>query len=581
MLHRPLSLRSQTIVYILTPVLLLLIGLEVVGFNVIKSMLIGQIQQTGIGYLQKSADHIDLRLRLPKRLLGKLVEEQSDEVKEFLTDTIKSFDGVIKLHQEEKTANSKRQAHGEKIEPHVSYAPIFSDNTLQLNAVKQDESTETTLTTTLIISFFDLIGHFPQTPWWNGLQTYLLDKKGNLLSPLEPEDLSTASNQIDSHPISKENRLKILQLAETRASGSLPSNNSTSPEIIYGFHSLKEAPYIMVVVTDATVVLQPLRTFRLAYLIASLVVTVIILILLNIMANRILKSTKKLSKGFARLAAGQFDKPLKIERNDEMGRLVHHFNDMSQQLQNGLQVQQSLLLAGEIQQGLLPQSHYEDCQLKAFGFSLPCDETGGDFFDIVSSKKGPLYLVVGDVVGHGVGAALLMATTRALLRSEIQHTSNLASCTTAVNRLLCSDTMDTGNFATLFLLSLSRDKRTLRWVRAGHEPAMLYNVTERTFTELRGKGCAIGIDASIDFQENTISLPKGEHLIFIGSDGLTELENNHGERFGRVRLQQYLEKYSSHTVDDILTLLQREIKIFAGNRRQDDDITAVIAKMHY
>lgn len=575
MLGRPLSLRQQTIFYILAPVLLLLIGLEIIGFGAIKSMLVEQIQQTGVSYLQKTASHIDLRLRLPKKLLAELVEEQSDEVKSFLRETIESFDGVIELHQEETPLGSSNSNNGGTLSSNVEYARVFRDNTILLNAVNRDKRYEATLA----ISFFDLIGHIPQTPWWNGLQTYLLDTKGNVLSPVEPTNSLNAVSHIISHQISENNREKILQLATKSATGSLPGDNSKTPEIIYGFHSLKEAPYIMVVVSDATVVLEPLLTFRLAYLIASLVITGIILILLNLMANRIIQSTKKLSKGFRNIAKGQFGKPLKIVRDDEIGRLVQNFNDMSVQLQNGLQVQQSLLLAGEIQQSFLPQVEYSDSHLEAFGFSLPCDETGGDFFDIIPQREGSLFLIVGDVVGHGVGAALLMATTRALLRSEIQHNQDLASCTARVNSLLCDDTVDTGNFSTLFLLSLAKDNRTLRWVRAGHEPAMLYNVDQQSFTELRGKGTAIGIDSTLGYQEYSIPLAKDQHLIFIGSDGLTELENCDRERFGRKRLQQCIQKYASHPVKDILARLREEIDLFAGERRPDDDITAVIAKI--
>ncbi len=108
---------------------------------------------------------------------------------------------------------------------------------------------------------------------------------------------------------------------------------------------------------------------------------------------------------------------------------------------------------------------------------------------------------------------------------------------------------------------------------------MLYNIENKSFTELRGRGTAIGIDSTLDYQENSITLPGGKHLIFIGSDGLTELENIHGERFGRDRLKQFIDTYASHSIEDILAKLRDEIDLFAGDRRPDDDITAVIAKI--
>ena len=579
MFGRPKSLRQRAAIYILAPVFVLLISIEIIGFNYIKSMLLQQMRQTGISQLQRTAHYIDSRLRLPKQLVTELAIADEVEVRTFLSDTVQSLDGVIELRQTTPPLFSPPTAVNKDFPPEVFYDPLFKNNTVLLHTKTQGDEHQDVYNATLSISFYDLVGHIPKSPWWNGIQTFMLDTEGNILRSEQFDGIKTEGNNATTHQMSAKNKARLQQLIKERTIGSMPADDSRNPEIIYGYHSLKEAPYTMVIVSDGAFILKPLQTFRLAYLLSSLVVTAIILFFLNLMIGRIIRTTKKLSRAANRLANGHFDKPLHTDRDDEVGHLVQSFNRMSRQLQQGVQVQKSLILAGEIQQSLLPQSEFIDQQFEAFGFSLPCDETGGDFFDILPHNHKKLFLIVGDVVGHGVGAALLMATTRALLRSEIEHALDLSSCVNRINHLLCRDTAHSGSFSTLFLLSLENSNRTLHWVRAGHEPAMLYNLEQDVFTELRGQGMVLGIEPETDYVENRLELSKGEHLILIGSDGLTELENKNGERFDRSRIQHLIRKHASSTAKEILAHLNREIQIFAGDKRSDDDITAVIVKI--
>ncbi|BHH84183.1 SpoIIE family protein phosphatase [Desulforhopalus sp. 52FAK] len=579
MFGKPNSLRQRAALYILAPVFVLLISIEVIGFNYIKSMLLQQMRQTGISQLQRTAHYIESQLRLPKKLMAELALADELEVRTFLSDTVQSLDGVIELRQTAPHPLSPITPANNSSPPEVFYDPLFEDKTVLLHTTTPGNKHQDGYSATLSISFYDLVGHIPKSPWWNGVQTFMLDTEGNILRSVDSDETITENSSSPTLQMSVKNKARLQQLIKERPIGSMSADDSQNTEIIYGYHKLKEAPYTMVVVNDSAIILKPLQTFRLAYLLSSLIVTAVILFLLNLMAGRIIRTTQELSTAADHLANGHFDKPLHSDRNDEVGHLVQSFNSMSKQLQQGIQVQKSLMLAGEIQQSLLPQSEFINQQFEAFGFSLPCDETGGDFFDILPCSGGKLFLMVGDVVGHGVGAALLMATTRALLRSEIEHASDLSSCANRINRLLCRDTAHSGNFSTLFLLSLENSNRTLHWVRAGHEPAMLYNLEQDVFTELRGNGMVLGIEAETEYEENSVELPEGEHLILIGSDGLTELENMNGERFDKNRIQHLIRQHVSSTAKEILAQLNREITTFAGDKRSDDDITAVIAKI--
>ncbi len=98
---------------------------------------------------------------------------------------------------------------------------------------------------------------------------------------------------------------------------------------------------------------------------------------------------------------------------------------------------------------------------------------------------------------------------------------------------------------------------------------MLYNLDNGAFTELKGKGLALGIDPTIHYQENDLELPSGHHLILIGSDGLTDIENNNGERFGRSRLQKLIKRTATLPPDNILKEISCEIDRYSNQRRPE------------
>ena len=580
MFGRPTSLRQRTALYILAPVFFLLITVELISFRYIRSLLINQMQTSGISHLQRTAHHIDTQLQRPKILLAKLTEDSSEEVRSFLAETTRSLEGVIELTVTKHVSSSPDFMPTTDNSTRIFYDPIFKNNTVLLHAEATQQDKNQGYSAQLTISFYDLIGNIPLSPWSSNNNTFILDADGNILSPAYPQQSFEAPDSAQENAyISPKNKQQLRRQIAQSPTGIMHVGSYTTPGTIYGFHTLKQAPWTMVMFSDRATLSSPLNTFRWSYLITSLCITAVILLLLNLLMGRVTRTAKQLSKAAGRLANGHFDAPLQLDRNDEIGKLVESFNAMSQQLQKGVHLQESMTLAGEIQQRLLPQSEYKDHKFEAFGVSFPCDETGGDFFDIIHCDTGKLFLIVGDVVGHGVGAALLMATTRALIRSEIEHAPDLSSCIGRVNRLLSRDTDNSGDFATLFLLSLDHANRSVRWIRAGHEPAMLYNLDNDSFTELKGKGLALGVDPTINYQEHVVELPLGAHLILIGSDGLTDIENQSGERFGRSRLQRLIQKTATLSADTILKKISSEIDRFSDKRRPEDDITAVIAKI--
>jgi sigma-B regulation protein RsbU (phosphoserine phosphatase) len=580
----PASLRQRTALYILAPVCLLLLFVEILGFRSIKNILIDQMTASATSHLQRTANFIDTRLRLPKMLLQRIENAPSEEIHAYLLDILKTLDGIVevKQHPEEPEQSLSLPVALLQVnnETKISYSPLLNGDTISLIARKQKSTGDLPSESEVIISFYDLVGHIAGAPWWTGLQTFVIDKQGNTLAPDEGMLIPSDNfNRISSLSIKVKEQL--LAGIQTSKSGTVISNDRAMPDTIWGFYRLSEAPWSIVVSARGETALQPIITLRRTYFLFSFLATGLILYLLNLLVTkRIIRTVKLLSGAATRLADGHFDEPLQLAGHDELGELVQSFNTMSSQLQQGVQLKKAMSIAGEVQRSLLPQSQFSADHFEAIGISVPCDETGGDFFDIVNieSDEPHLTIVVGDVVGHGIGAALLMATTRALLRSRVELTNDLAACLTDVNALLCRDTEPSGNFATIFLLAIDKTGNIIRWVRAGHEPAMLYCLKERNFSDLRGSGIAVGIDPTIQFRQNQLELPEGPHLILISTDGLTDLENDQGERFSKKRLQSFIEKHSNQSPENILKALRLEIEAFVGKQHQSDDITLVILK---
>jgi sigma-B regulation protein RsbU (phosphoserine phosphatase) len=235
----------------------------------------------------------------------------------------------------------------------------------------------------------------------------------------------------------------------------------------------------------------------------------------------------------------------------------------------------------EVQQSLLPSKSPEIKGFDIAARSIYCDETGGDYYDFIAFPElgnGRVGIAVGDVAGHGIAPALLMTTVRALLRSSAMQPGSLSQMITGVNRLLCTDTSDTGNFMTLFFILLDEKNQELKWVRAGHEPAIVYDFPADSFTELHGNGIALGVDSTWLYEEYTHEAPTNGQIILIGTDGIWETENPQGEMFGKQRLREIIHRRRNHTSHEIVQAILDALSDYRQSAPQKDDITMVVMK---
>ena len=258
----------------------------------------------------------------------------------------------------------------------------------------------------------------------------------------------------------------------------------------------------------------------------------------------------------------------------ENARLYETLADYSHSLEK---IIAALNLAQEVQQNLLPQRPPGLKSIDLAGRSLYCDETGGDYFDFIALSGDRLGVVIGDVTGHGVSAALLMASVRGFLRARADLEESAAEIVSGVNRLTSVDTAETGQFMTLFYLVVDHQNHHITWVRAGHDPALLYCPKTDQFEELSGAGLALGVDEDWEFEDFSRTVMPGQ-IVLLTTDGIFEAHNTAGEMFGKDRFKEVVRKNSSLEAEGIRKSVFEAVTEFRGAEPQEDDITLVILK---
>ena len=268
-----------------------------------------------------------------------------------------------------------------------------------------------------------------------------------------------------------------------------------------------------------------------------------------------------------------------VATNDEFGLIAAHTNSMIQGLRHRIRLISALKLAEEVQRNLLPNQAPKIPGLDISGISIYCDETGGDYYDYLNLPDGRLGIVVADASDHGVSAALHMTTARAFLIHGSQNVDGLAGLIDDINRHLVRDSLQTGRFVSLFLLEVDPQQKTLRWVRAGHEPALLFEPGSNEFQQLSGDGIVLGADDRYRFQAYSRHQWDPGSVIVIATDGVHETRNKEGRMFGREQLQDIVRRHHMENAGSIQTAILGELENFRGTAPQEDDITLVVAKL--
>ena len=225
--------------------------------------------------------------------------------------------------------------------------------------------------------------------------------------------------------------------------------------------------------------------------------------------------------------------------------------------------------ARTIQQALLPRSSPYVPGFAISGFSIPAGALGGDWYDFIALDENEWGLVLADVSGKGMAAALLMSATRGMVRSLAQASCSPGEVLGKLNRLMVED-FPSGKFVTLIYALLNPAKRTLKFASAGHLPPLLVSGPEAHFVQTE-MGMPLGLTYG-SFSEVEIHLPEKSRLVFY-SDGITEATNPSQEEYAQERLRQHVLRPEA-TAESIL----QDVRSFANGAGLQDDATVIMVR---
>jgi sigma-B regulation protein RsbU (phosphoserine phosphatase) len=265
----------------------------------------------------------------------------------------------------------------------------------------------------------------------------------------------------------------------------------------------------------------------------------------------------------------------------ELSELSTELNQMASGLKERMELERALGLATDVQQCLLPETTPRVRGFDVASRSRYCDTTGGDYFDFIDVARlpeGGLMVAVGDVTGHGIASALIMASARAAVRAYAADEPNLGTLMTKVNRVFSADSRH-GRFMTLALLAADRPTGPFRWASAGHDATIGYDPVADEFFELEGGDFPLGVVDDNAFEEyRRDSLPAGT-ILLLGTDGIWETANSAGEAYGKDRLRAAMRTARSGSADDVATAVESDLSAFRGEGNVLDDITMVVIKL--
>ncbi len=246
------------------------------------------------------------------------------------------------------------------------------------------------------------------------------------------------------------------------------------------------------------------------------------------------------------------------------------------------EMQRLMELAHDIQANLLPSTP-KLVGLDVAGRSEPCASAGGDYIDYFEGVRGsgesaaPLYLACGDVSGHGVGAAVIMAMGRAFLRALLRQSRDLSAIMYEMNNLIEADT-PSGQFMTLFVGILDPQGGRLRFVSAGHDPALLLRASSGEIIETASTGLPLGMFEHQHYKVLELVL-EPEDLLLLSTDGIAEATNVRDDFYGRERLKQDLRELHGLTADEIVDNIKARVLRFTRPKALTDDMSVVAVRM--
>lgn len=420
--------------------------------------------------------------------------------------------------------------------------------------------------------------------WW------LLDQNGKLIG--KSDDLGSGTTKTPSD--SDQDILKMVMEKNSDGTSLFEQARDDKPisvirtshseidgQVVLALSSVPLTNWVLVSARSFEEQLAPIRDQVVIRAISSIVVGLMAILIVTLgVWWVVLRPIRKLDSVVQRVGSGDFDARAELHGKDELAMLGRQLNRTIPRVKELLETRASLEAAHEVQNALLPQEKFKGESIIVAGRSLSSEQIGGDFFDVVSGAKlgqGRTGMILGDVSGHGVPAALLAATARAYVRGALLEGVDLHSAITATNLRIHEDAGDT-RFIVVLGAFFDASAHTLEVVAAGH-PSYLLRNNASEFETINAQGIPLGIDSDVEFPQLRFDSIGNGDLFLIASDGIWESRNSNDEEFGIERLLNIVCEHRNDDLEQIIDQIFDQISAWHESSDPKDDCTIVIAKM--
>ena len=267
---------------------------------------------------------------------------------------------------------------------------------------------------------------------------------------------------------------------------------------------------------------------------------------------------------------------------DTAGRLVGAIESVRDMTERRLMEQTlektrtELHIAAEIQKRFIPEKTPFIQNFEIAAKSIPAMEVGGDFYDFISLPEGKYGMVIADVAGKSIPAALFMALSRTIVRADATHQSKTSEVLKNANHMIAADAT-AGMFVTLLYSILDGKALTFNYANAGHSPPLLFRSETSRFEVGTVTGIALGAKDDVEYEDGTIRLSPGDIAIFY-TDGVTEAMNIRGELYGLSRLTDIVSESHQLSSKKLVDKVINDISEFSAGIEPNDDITLIVLK---